>query len=162
MHPMDMNWYFDHDEINDLQIRAINSLNNSPSLESRWLKLDQKLFNRAISSQDPRVEYYNIVLKDSLRTEIPDSHPIMGCEDFADENQNGHVDSQELHYHCMTSNFDWADMIDHEIEAILNCDISVSPDGSYKTKFRIDLLISLNDIENMGWDKFSTFMNNFR
>ena len=161
MHPMDMNWYFDHDEINDLQIRAINSLNNSPSLESRWLKMDRKLFDRAISSKNPRVEYYSIVLKDPLGTEIPSDHPIMNYEDFVSDNQKGIIESQELHYHCMPSNFDWAYMIDHEIEAVLVCDISVSSAGSYETKFRIDLQISLEAIENMGWGKFSTFMDSF-
>ena len=161
MHPMDINWYFDHDEINDLQIRAINSSEYSSSIESRWLKLDRELFERAISSQNPRIEYYNIVLKDPLGTAIPDDHPIMDDGDFASDNQNGIVESQELHYHCMPSNFSWADMIDHEIEAILNCVIFVAPDGSYETKFRIDLLISLDAIENMGWGKFSTFMDSF-
>ncbi len=161
MHPMDINWYFDHDEINDLQIRAINSTSKSPSIESRWLKMDRELFERAISSKDPRIEYYNIGLKDSIGSDIPHGHPIMDNEDFASDNQNGIVKSQELHYHCMPSNFSWADMIDHEIEAILNCVIFVDPDGSYQTKFRIDLLISLETIENMGWGKFSTFMDSF-
>ena len=161
MHPMDMNWYFDHDEINDLQIRAINSLNNSPSLESRWLKMDRKLFDRAISSKNPRVEYYSIVLSNPLGTEIPADHPIMNDGDFTSDNQNGIIESQDLHNHCMPSNFDWAYMIDHEIEAVLVCDISVSSAGSYETKFRIDLQISLEAIENMGWGKFSTFMDSF-
>ena len=161
MHPMDINWYFDHDEINDLQIRAINSSENSPSIESRWLKMDRELFERAISSQNPRIEYYNIILKDPLGTEILDDHVVMDNEDFADSNPHGLVESQELFYHCLPSNFSWADMIDHEIEAVLVCDISVSPDGSYQTRFRIDLQISLEAIENMGWGKFSTFMDSF-
>tara|TARA_B100001287_G_scaffold276086_1_gene285709 strand:+ start:632 stop:1120 length:489 start_codon:yes stop_codon:yes gene_type:complete len=161
MHPMDINWYFDHDEINDLQIRAINSTSSSVATESRWLKMNRELFARAIISQNPRVEYYNIVLKDPLGTEIPVDHPIMDNEDFASNNQRGSVESQELYYHCMPSNFSWSDMIDHEIEAILSCDISVSPDGSYQTRFRIDLQISLEAIENMGWGKFSTFMDSF-
>ncbi len=118
MHPMDINWYFDHDEINDLQIRAINSSENSPSIESRWLKMDRELFERAISSQNPRIEYYNIILKDPLGTEILDDHVVMDNEDFADSNPHGLVESQELFYHCLPSNFSWADMIDHEIEAV--------------------------------------------
>ena len=161
MHPMDINWYFDHDEINDLQIRATNSTSSSVATESRWLVMDRDLFERAINSQDSRVEYYNIILKDSLGTEISVGHPIMDDEDFASDNQNDIVESQELHYHCWPSNFDWAYMIDHEIEAVLICDISVSSAGSYETKFRIDLQISLEAIENMGWGKFSTFMDSF-
>ena len=161
MHPMNINWYFDHDEIHDLQIRAINSAEYSSSMESRWLKLDRELFERAINSQNPRIEYYNIVLKDPLGTEIPDDHVVMDDEDFADGNPHGIVESQELFYHCLPSNFSWADMIDHEIEAILNCVIFVAPDGSYETKFRIDLQLSLDAIENMGWGKFSTFMDSF-
>ena len=161
MHPMDINWYFDHDEINDLQIRTINSTSNSVATETRWLMMDRDLFEKAINCQGSRVEYYNIVLRDSLGTEIPDNHPVMDNEDFASENQNGIIESQELHYHCMPSNFDWSDMIDFELDAILICDIFVSPDGSYKTRFRIDLLISLDSIDNMAWGKFSTFMDSF-
>ena len=161
MHPMDINWYFDHDEINDLQIRAINSTSKSPSTESRWLVMDRDLFERAINSQDSRVEYYNIILKDSLGTEISVGHPILDDEDFASDNQNGIVESQELHYHCWPSNFDWVGMIDDSIEAILRCVVTVSADGSFDRKYLIDLIVSLDDIQKMGWDKFSSFMDSF-
>lgn len=164
MHPMDINWFFDHNDLDDLRLRAIEKLKTSPfshALEERWLKLDTAMFNRARICQDYKIEYYNIVLKDALGTKISPKHPIMDDEDFASDNQNDIVESQELHYHCWPSNFDWVGMIDDSIEANLRCVVTVSADGSFDRKYLIDLIVSLDDIQKMGWNKFSSFMNSF-
>ena len=164
MHPMDINWFFDHDDLDDLRLRAIEKLKSSPfshALEERWLKLDTVMFNRARICQDYKIEYYNISLRDETGSNFSLDHLLLNDRDFASENPNGIVESQELHYHCWPSNFDWVGMIDDSIEAILRCVVTVSADGSFDRKYLIDLIVSLDDIQKMGWDKFSSFMDSF-
>ena len=164
MNPMDMNWFFDHKDLDDLRLRAIEKLKNSPfpsASESRWLKLNREMMDRVLKSQDYRIEYYNISLKENLGTKISPDNPIMDDGDFAYENQNGIVESQELHYHCAPNSYDWIKMIDDSIEAILSCVVFVRTDGSFDRSYRIDLIISLDSIQEMGKDKFSSFMDSF-
>ena len=53
-------------------------------------------------------------------------------------------------------------MIDNQIEALLYCFVTVDITGNilYRT-YHIELLLSLEDIQSMGNESFTSFINSF-
>ena len=160
MHPMDLNWYFDHDDIGALQEHAENSVTGYGHAK-RWVSVDEGLLKRALNCTDYRINYFNIRLDDDLGTPIPETHVIMTDPDFASENCNDRVESHELHYHCSPQNLDWMNLIDDKISVFLNCAIKVSANGDIKREYAVDLVLTLDAIQDMGPEAFQEFMNSF-
>ena len=160
MHPMDMNWYFDHDDLDALQAHAECSVTGYGHA-TRWVSINEDMLKRALSSMDYRVSYFNIRLDDDLGTPIPETHVIMSNPDFASINCNDRVESHELHYHCSPQNLNWMSLIDDKISVFLNCTVWVSVDGDIKRDYTVDLVLTLDAIEEMGEETFQKFMNSF-
>ena len=163
MHPMDMNWYFDHDDLNGLRQRALRKQTIEPfASDSRWLSLNEELFKRAINCQDYKVSFYNIRLKDDIDTPIPSDNPVMSHESFAYFNSGNVVETNEIFYNANPNSYDWSNMIDNQIEALLYCFVTVDVTGNilYRT-YHIELLLSLEDIQSMGNESFTSFINSF-
>ena len=164
MHPMDMNWYFDHDELDALQQRAVYNAdaNEYPyGRETRWLELNDTLLQRALNCADYKVSYFNISLSDDIGTHIPKTHVVMSDSDFACINCNNKVENNELHYHCSPQNFDWVKFVNNKINAFLYCTVHVSTTGAVNRRYYIDLTLSLDDIQSMGKEEFKKFMDSF-
>lgn len=160
MHPMDMNWYFDHDDLDALQKHAKHS-STGYGHATRWVSVNEDMLRRALDCSEYRVSYFNIRLDDDVGTHIPETHVIMSDPDFASENYNDQVESHELHYHCSPQNFDWMNLIDDKISVFLNCDVKVSANGDIKRNYTVDLVLALDDIQEMGEEAFQEFMNSF-
>ena len=160
MHPMDMNWYFDHDDLDALQVHAECSVTGYGHA-TRWVSIDEDMLKRALNSLDYRVSYFNIRLDDDLGTPIPETHVIMSDPDFACCNSNDVVESKELHYHCSPQHLRWLSLIDDKVSAFLNCNVWVSTDGVIKRNYSVDLVLSLDDIQEMGEEAFQGFMDSF-
>ena len=160
MHPMDINWYFDHDDLSGLQTHAKNSTTGYGHA-TRWVSVNREMLQRVLTCPDYKVSYFNIRLDDDLGTSIPETHVIMSDPDFASKNCNDRVESHELHYHCSPQNLDWTSVVDDKISVFVNCTVWVSADGGIKRDYTVDLVLTLDDIEKMGEEFFQRFMNSF-
>ena len=160
MHPMDLNWYFDHSDISALQEHAEHSITGYGHA-TRWVSVNQEMLERALNSLDYKVSYFNIRLDDDLGTLIPETHVIMSDPDFASENCNDRVESCELHYHCSPQNLNWMCLIDDKINVFLNCTVKVSANGNVERQYTVDLVLTLDAIQEMGEAFFQRFMNSF-
>tara|TARA_B100000945_G_C20223042_1_gene521499 strand:- start:166 stop:582 length:417 start_codon:yes stop_codon:yes gene_type:complete len=125
MHPMDMNWYYDHDDIDDLKQRAVRKAPVEPfASDSRWLHLNRSLFERAINCQDYSVEFFNVKLKDNFATKV-------------------------LYQNCQATSYDWSCMINDSIDAYLNCLVTVDTSGYIiNRRYYIDLIVDVDKVKN--------------
>ena len=163
MHPMDMNWYFDHDDLDALRQRALRKQLVEPfASDSRWLSLNEELFKRAINCQDYKVSFYNIRLKDAIGTPIPSDNPVMSNESFAYFNSSNVVETNEIFYHVHPNSYDWSNMIGNQLEAFLYCFVTIDTTGAmlYRT-YSIELVLSLENIQSMGKETFTSFIDSF-
>ena len=137
MHPMDMNWYFDHDDLNALQQRAVYNAdaNEHPyGRETRWLKLNADMLQRALICTDYNISHFNIKIEN---------------------------ESSDLCSECWPQNLDWLKLIDNKIDAFLYCTVNVSTTGEINRSYFVDLVIKQDYIKATGEKEIKSLKASF-
>ena len=92
----------------------------------------------------------------------PSDNPVMSNESFAYFNSSNVVETNEIFYHVHPNSYDWSNMIGNQLEAFLYCFVTIDTTGAmlYRT-YSIELVLSLENIQSMGKETFTSFIDSF-